>query len=112
MVRWRVWFDDESVWDSARHVPTDLPTDGFLTAMVWADISDRRILQGTEWYFVAGDVWDQAMNHEYPPGTPESVETGILARYPGAHIMRGRTVSNSVYERTQTSCYNSFRPST
>lgn len=112
-MRWRAWYSDGSTFDSSRHSTSDLPLDGVLHFMLWPvrGAKARRILQGTEYYFVApGDVWEQAMASDYPPGTPEAVRAGIRARYPGARVMRGKAVSDVVYQQKQAEAYASREP--
>lgn len=108
--RWRAWYDDGSTYSASTHATSDLPLDGALIYMIWSSSRLRSIMQGTDYYFVVGDIWGQAMPNDYPPGTPEAVEKGIKDRYPGARVMRGRTVSSSVYATKQNAAYSSTRP--
>jgi hypothetical protein len=112
-MKWHAWYSDGSEFTSGRHTTADLPLDGVVLFMLWPFPTNakRRIMQGTEWYFVApGDVWDQASGSDYPPGDPAAVRKGIQARYPGARVMRGKAVSAAVYVETQDAAYASRSP--
>lgn len=95
VIGWKAWFADGSL-----HVGTTrrdweaLPEDGLLIVMLYYDeftqgIPDqryRRIVQGSDLYFVTDGPADLIFGQATDPETSAS----ILARYPGASVKRGR----------------------
>lgn len=111
-MRWRAWYSGGRSYDSTSHSVEGEAAmlDGVLHFMLYPDGGGRRIMQGTEYYFKAGDVWGQAMASDYPPGTPAAVAAGIRARYPAAIVMRGKDVPDLEYKDAQGDAYASTRP--
>lgn len=84
--KWRAWYADGSVFDSAGTTPDELPDDGCLYVVVYTDLETpkRAAHSGEEWYF-----W-------WP--SPEGLVVGSNSdsraenerRYPGAVFVRGK----------------------
>lgn len=91
--KWRVWYDDGTVYDSCRRDWAGLPDDGLLVKMLYYDDGTRQIQQGADYYFVAphaeGDIH----------GASSAPLEVIRRRYPGAIVKRGRWAPDGYYRR-------------
>lgn len=95
MNHWRVWYDDGSVYNSGKHVWTDLPDDGFLIRIIYDKTGiGKEIQMGMDYYYEAP--------HEsgYPILGSGNDSDAIEERYPDAVIKRGRWAPNEVWEPT------------
>lgn len=53
VIGWRVWYGDDSKYDSKNTRWEDLPDDGVVVVMLYFDNKTRRIMDGSDWYFRA-----------------------------------------------------------
>lgn len=93
VIGWRAWFDNGRVYDSRQHTWSDLPDDGVLVIMLYHASGTKRILSGSDYYFLAqhpeGPIYGQDRN---PPDP---------ARFVDLQEKRGRWVPDHVQERAE-----------
>lgn len=104
VIGWRVWCDDDRVWDSAHHTWADVPDDGLLVRVIYYS-DDRREIQALDYFYEA----PHAASGEtiYGAGTPTDE---IGTRYPGAVIKRGRWAPESYFRQVMARAHAATEP--
>lgn len=57
MVNWRIYYDDESTFDSNDGNPADAPGYGIIVIVVYDHDNGRLVLNGWDWYYHDGQSW-------------------------------------------------------
>ena len=101
-IKWKAWYADGKTYEGEDNDARDLPEDGFLGMMLCHPDGTRRVISGNDIIWIAdglaGPVFGQS-NGSLENIPFEKAKAEILARYPGARVIRGKHTDEHTMRR-------------
>lgn len=92
MIQWRIYYDDETTFDSTQGTPEEAPSFGILCVTMRDDEHGRLILNGWDWYYFDGVSWWGADVH--------GLLDRLLHNLPTRAVKIGRMAPSEVWRKT------------
>lgn len=92
-MRWRIYYDDESTFDSSMGEPEQAPSYGVICIVQPHEDSGRIVVSGYDWYYYVPDIdeWWQSDIH--------GLTDRLCHNMPTFAVKQGRSAPDVIYKR-------------
>ena len=93
MYKWKIWYDDNTMFSSEDGNAIDAPVDGIQAILQWLPFENYVVVPSSDYYWWLGDRW--------AGGDSSGLERYLRKRDPNPVIIYGRWAASKLFQRIQ-----------